>query len=116
MSEDARLQALRQRWDVARQHGMTLSAEELCHDCPDLSDVVRQHLEQWQSETVSCRAEPISALHETLSRSVMPLAAPVAEVVLQVGEEPVAGYVLEKRLGKGGFGEVWRAKGPGNVP
>ena len=32
---------------------------------------------------------------------------------LRPGLEPVAGYTLIERLGKGGFGEVWKATGPG---
>lgn len=32
------------------------------------------------------------------------------------GAEPIPGYVLEERIGSGGYGEVWRATAPGGLP
>jgi serine/threonine protein kinase len=120
MAADTRLHALRQRWEEARRRGQVLSADELCRDCPELRDAVRQQIDLWQLDVSGGRSSWQLPLDDTGTPHNAP-SSPATRGgslsgVLQAGVEPVPGYRLVAPLGQGGFGEVWKATGPGQVP
>ena len=44
------------------------------------------------------------------------MTATLNPMTFHAGDEPIAGYVLEEPIGRGGFGEVWRCRAPGGFP
>lgn len=104
MTTDERLEDLLLRWEELADAGQGVSAEELCRDCPELTDELRRRIDalrgmnwlaKWQAEW-----ETVTG-HRVLNSD--------APISLTPGREPVPGYRLVERVGRGGFGEVWKA-------
>ncbi len=107
MAADDRLQDLLLAWQDSRDSGREAPAEELCRDCPELAPELRRQIDV---------VRRVDSLAGTASAPAPPRKPARSTVSLVAGAKPVAGFVLEVKLGQGGYGEVWRARGPMGVP
>ena len=94
------LEELLDAWEERIAQGEQPDARLLCQDCPELLPEFLQLLAQLRKT-------------EWLDKQVAN--QPLPQNSLNAGDAIVPGYVLESVLGSGGFGQVWRASGPGGV-
>jgi serine/threonine protein kinase len=138
MATKTKLAGLLLRYEELGRAGQAPSAEELCRDCPELLEELKLQIEilgpvnpvprssqpsERETQTVQ-RAlagtlQPGSLVQPPRDNETMPLeSAPAETSTLEIrpGSEPVSGYRLVARLGRGNFGEVWKAVAPGGFP
>jgi hypothetical protein len=95
-----RLEALLDVWEESTAKGESLDPELLCVDCPELLPEFTRLLTQLRK--TDWLEKQVTQANDT-------------QASLSIGQSIVPGYVLEALFGTGGFGQVWRASGPGGV-
>jgi serine/threonine protein kinase len=103
MTDESKLQELLSRWEAICKQNSLVSIEEVCRDSPELVEELRRRVKALQA------IDPLLTQPESANKE------------RDSGEENGTGlgagatlgrYQLDKVIGQGGFGQVWRAYDP----
>lgn len=101
MSREEQLADLMLQWEDRRNAGLAVSADELCRDCPELVEEVRQRIEIIESMESLLRVKRSFSDATTAPRAAGPSAPQPTHI---------PGYEILDVLDQGGMGIVYRAR------
>jgi serine/threonine protein kinase len=110
MTVEDRIADLLLQWEEQVEQGQDVTAEELCSDCPELVEMLRNRIAALKQMGWLNKRPREGDEGNLASERGEGVSGQIGMVPLQAGVEPIPGYRLVERLGKGAFGEVWSAE------